>query len=297
MRVRPAVIVVLLLAAGCTRTKASEVTVASQSASTADVTTAGRAAPVGGGSTPAGTTQPNASTPQTTKPASTAPPTATSQPITQPTSTQPITSQPATSQPTSAQPTSAQPITQPASTQPATDRAQAVPVSPPPAPIVWRKCTGNRTECATLVVPLDYRHPTDGQTISLKLKRRLATGTSIGPLLVNPGGPGVGGTVMVDGAEGYFDAALLEKFDITAWDPRGTGASDGIVCLDDVDQFLALDPTPDDAAERQAIVDADALFANGCKTRSGRVLPFVSTEDSARDIDQIRQALGVAQIS
>ncbi len=163
--------------------------------------------------------------------------------------------------------------------------------------MVWKKCAGTRTECATLVVPLDYRRPIDGQTVTLKMKRRLATGASLGPLLVNPGGPGVGGTVMVDSAEGYFDSALLDRFDITAWDPRGTGGSNGIVCLDDVDQFLALDPTPDDAAERQAIVDADALFAEGCKSRSGRVLAFVGTEDSARDIDQIRQALGVEQIS
>jgi pimeloyl-ACP methyl ester carboxylesterase len=162
--------------------------------------------------------------------------------------------------------------------------------------MVWKKC-GPKIDCATLLVPLDYAHPTDGQTISLKVKRRLAAGATLGPLLVNPGGPGVGGSLMVDNADGYFDAALLNRFDVVAWDPRGTGGSDGIVCLDDVDQFLALDPTPDTPAEVQAIIDSDNAFAAGCKARSGRVLPFVSTEESARDIDQIRQALGVEEIT
>jgi pimeloyl-ACP methyl ester carboxylesterase len=165
-----------------------------------------------------------------------------------------------------------------------------------PSPLGWKKC-GQRIDCATLAVPLDYANPDDGEVINLKVKRRTASGDSLGPLLVNPGGPGVPGTVMVDQAQDYFDPKILDRFDLIAWDPRGTGESEGMKCLDDVDSFLALDPTPDDQAERDAIVTADQAFADGCKRNNARVLPFIGTESSARDIDQIRLGLGVEKIT
>lgn len=178
-----------------------------------------------------------------------------------------------------------------------TPRVTATTVSAPiPAPLAWTTC-GQRIECSTLDVPLDYARGEGGGFINLKIKRRKASGDSLGPLLVNPGGPGVGGTIMVDEAQSYFDPILLDRFDLIAWDPRGTGQSEGMVCLDDLDTFMALDPTPDNQAERDAIAAADQAFADGCKARHARVLPFIGTEESARDIDQIRQALRVEQIS
>ena len=195
------------------------------------------------------------------------------------TSVSPATTVPATT-------ASSAPTTLPATTAPA----------PTPSPFQWKKC-GQRIDCATLAVPLDYANPGNGEVINLKVKRRTASGSSLGPLLVNPGGPGVPGTVMVDQAQDYFGTRLLDRFDLIAWDPRGTGDSEGMKCLDDVDAFLALDPTPDDQAERDAITAADQAFADGCKRNNARVLPFIGTESSARDIDQIRLALGVNKIT
>ncbi len=197
--------------------------------------------------------------------------------------------------------TSASPVTVPATTAsttlpPPTTVALTTAPAPTPSPFQWKKC-GQRIDCATLAVPLDYANPGNGEVINLKVKRRTASGSSLGPLLVNPGGPGVPGTVLVDQAQDYFGPRLLDRFDLIAWDPRGTGASDGMKCLDDVDSFLALDPTPDDQAERDAITAADQAFADGCKRNNGRVLPFIGTESSARDIDQIRLALGVGKIT
>jgi pimeloyl-ACP methyl ester carboxylesterase len=178
---------------------------------------------------------------------------------------------------------------------PTTARPTTAP-APTPSAFQWKKC-GQRIDCATLAVPLDYTNPGNGEVINLKVKRRTASGSSLGPLLVNPGGPGVAGTVMVDLAQDYFGQRLLDRFDLVAWDPRGTGNSEGMKCLDDVDTFLALDPTPDDQAERDAITAADQAFADGCKRNNARVLPFIGTESSARDIDQIRLALGVDKIT
>src|SRR5262249_31802805 len=41
----------------------------------------------------------------------------------------------------------------------------------------------------------------------------------------------------------------------------------------------------------------DKDFAAGCKTMSGDVLPFVDTESAARDMDQIRVAVGDAKLT
>ncbi len=168
-----------------------------------------------------------------------------------------------------------------------------------PSPSIrWRRCGGG-LQCGLLTVPLDYADPAKG-TIELNVERRLARKQSerIGSLLVDPGGPGVPGTVLTEQASTQFSDDLLDRFDIVGWDPRGTGRSAPLDCTDDLDPFLvALDPTPANPAAVQALQDASRAFISGCEARSGALLPYVSTEASARDMDRIRQALGETKIS
>jgi pimeloyl-ACP methyl ester carboxylesterase len=82
-----------------------------------------------------------------------------------------------------------------------------------------------------------------------------------------------------------------------AWDPRGTGASSPVDCVDDLDPFFSLDPSPDSPAELQALTDVARRWDDACEKRSGRILPYISTQDSAKDIHSIRQALGEDKIS
>jgi pimeloyl-ACP methyl ester carboxylesterase len=163
----------------------------------------------------------------------------------------------------------------------------------------WDTC-GDELDRGTLTVPLDHDDPSRG-TIELAVVRRPADDPSrrIGTLLVNPGGPGFGGTMLAELAESIYSDALLERFDIVGWDPRGTGGSDPAVdCIDDYDPYFAVgDITPDTAAERAELVDAARSFAEACAQRSGQLLPYVSTNASARDMDLLRQALGEDQIS
>jgi len=159
----------------------------------------------------------------------------------------------------------------------------------------WEDC-GSGVECATLAVPVDYDRP-DGPTLDLALKRRPATGDRVGVLLTNPGGPGVSGTELVDAAELYFSSRLLDRFDLVAWDPRGTGASAPVDCVDDLDFFYALDTSPDTPAEAQAVADAAARLVQGCEERSGELLPFLATRATVRDLDRIRSALGEEQVT
>jgi pimeloyl-ACP methyl ester carboxylesterase len=155
-------------------------------------------------------------------------------------------------------------------------------------------------ETAILEVPVDYDDP-DGATFELFLVRRLANDQDdkIGSLLINPGGPGAGGAEFAASADFVFDEALLDRFDIIGWDPRGAGYSTpAIDCIDDYDEYYAgTDITPDDEAERTEIIDEARDFAEQCAERNADILQHIGTNDSARDIDAIRQALGEDTIS
>jgi len=171
----------------------------------------------------------------------------------------------------------------------------------PPSRLDWKPCGGSM-ECATLNVPLDAINPVGSPTIKIALVRLPASGPGrrIGSLLVNPGGPGASGASFVrDNATALFSVDLRARFDIVGFDPRGVGESTPIECVDDatLDRLNANDPTPDDAAERQALIDGAREFAAACQRRSGELLPFMSTEQAARDMERIRITLGEEQIS
>ncbi len=158
---------------------------------------------------------------------------------------------------------------------------------------------GDGTEEGTLYVPLDYDDP-NGDQIMLYLVRHLAAdpGRRIGTLLVNPGGPGFGGSGLARSADNIYGQALLDRFDIVGWDPRGTGSSEPAVdCVDDYDHFFGLDSSPDTNAERQDLIDAGTEFGKACEDENARLLPHLSTADSASDMNAIREALGEETIS
>ena len=159
--------------------------------------------------------------------------------------------------------------------------------------------TSGRIEIGSFTVPIDYTDPSKG-SFELNIARHLAKPEErIGSLLVNPGGPGFGGTDFALQAEQVYGRALLDHFDIVGWDPRGTGASEPkIDCIDDYDHFFGTgDITPDDAAQRQQLVDLSEEFAKDCVRKNAAYIQYVGTNNSARDMDGIRAALGEATIS
>ncbi|MEY2554823.1 MAG: hypothetical protein QOC57_2683 [Ilumatobacteraceae bacterium] len=157
-----------------------------------------------------------------------------------------------------------------------------------------------RVEVGTFTVPVDYTDPSKG-TFDLHIARHLAMKPSerIGSLLVNPGGPGAGGSDYAVFAELNFGQALLDHFDIVGWDPRGTGASTpAIDCTDDYDHFFATgDITPDDPAARQQLVDLSKELTTDCVDKNGAYYQYTGTNNAARDMDAIRSALGETTIS
>lgn len=167
--------------------------------------------------------------------------------------------------------------------------------------IEWEQL-GDGIEGGWLTVPLDYDDP-GGETIELWVVRDRAPDDSrVGVLVANNGGPGAAASTVAANASSWFADELTERFDVVSWDPRGTGRSGAAVdCIDDDDYdrvYAELDVTPDDAAERAAIVDTAEEFAEGCVDRVGAdVLGLLGTNNSARDLDAIRQALGEPQVS
>ena len=148
-------------------------------------------------------------------------------------------------------------------------------------------------DCAVLPVPVDHSEP-DGATLDLAVARVRATGERLGSVLVNPGGPGPAVVPSTSFYVGGLGERLRERFDVVLFDPRGTGASAGVDCLDGaaLDELYALDDTPDTEKEEQALAAAAAAYTDGCVADSGDLLAHLGTDEAARDLDLLREALG-----
>lgn len=172
------------------------------------------------------------------------------------------------------------------------------PSPPSPGKIAWSDCGGG-FQCGTLQVPLDYKNP-QGRKVGLSVLRKQWTGpaTRIGSLLLNPGGPGEPGGEFLRSDIGSL-ANLNKHFDLIAWDPRGVGASTPITCVDgpQEDAYLSIDSVLDDPQEKAALIKTNQDFAAACQRRSGDLLPFMDTASTARDLDQIRAAVGDSKLT
>jgi pimeloyl-ACP methyl ester carboxylesterase len=158
-------------------------------------------------------------------------------------------------------------------------------------------------ECATVRVPLDYARP-DGLAIGLALNRIKGSAShghhGLGVLLVNPGGPGASGVSLARYVATALPKDVASRYDVIGFDPRGVGASEpALSCADPKKHFAAprLDQVPGDDAAETALLARAKDYADACGARWGWLLPHMTTENSARDMDSIRQALGEEKIS
>ncbi|MFC4584455.1 alpha/beta hydrolase [Sphaerisporangium corydalis] len=180
-------------------------------------------------------------------------------------------------------------------------------VAVPREGVVWGACPGAQTtpnvECAIVRAPLDPARPA-GPSIGLALNR-VRGAASHGPhgqgvLLVNPGGPGASGLTLARYVATVLPKDVSSRYDVIGFDPRGVGKSEpALSCVDPKKHFAA--PRPDqvpanDAAEAGLLARAKE-YADACGRRWSWLLPHLTTENSARDIDVIREALGEPKIS
>jgi pimeloyl-ACP methyl ester carboxylesterase len=169
-------------------------------------------------------------------------------------------------------------------------------------PIEWKACDGStsaKVECGNIEVPFDYSDPEQGSfVLNIRKHNAASPADRIGSMMVNPGGPGFGGSSLADDAQYYFSQDLIDHFDIIAWDPRGTGETTPAVnCVDTFDEYFGLDSPPETPEEKQALIDASQAFNDKCAENSGTILPYISTKASAQDINSLRLALGEEKVS
>jgi len=175
----------------------------------------------------------------------------------------------------------------------------ALPALPPPDPIVWSPCpTGAALQCGTVSVPIDYRHPLGG-SIPLAVTRApaLDAPAAQGTLVFNPGGPGESGNQILPVLLGNLPATVRQHFDIVSFDPRGTGASDPLRCGTDPAAATSALPVPSAAGQPLPGTAVFTAMAEGCRRPAASDAPFIDTVNTARDMDRIRQGLGLATIS
>ncbi|WP_181773740.1 alpha/beta hydrolase [Amycolatopsis pittospori] len=172
-------------------------------------------------------------------------------------------------------------------------------------PLKWGPCPEEAAkpglECATLDVPLDYRDP-DGKTIEIAISRLKSTKPEKrrGVLMTNTGGPGGEGLAYPDTLKKLgVPQEVLDSYDVIGMDPRGVHNSTPVTC----GLTLADHPTniplharnpADVTAEAQRVA---AVAAKCGSSATASMLPYISTANTARDMDQVREALGEKKVN
>lgn len=162
--------------------------------------------------------------------------------------------------------------------------------------LAWSNCSGGM-QCAKTTAPLDWANPASHENVSLAMRKLPASGKKIGTLFVNPGGPGASGVDFLESAgDRIVDPSVREHYDIVAWDPRGTGHSTNVKCFDDkgMDEELypQNEPKATDPGYRDYIINQTKKLAAACKANSGKLLAYVDTESTDRDLDMLRGLVG-----
>ncbi|GAB6902668.1 alpha/beta hydrolase [Kineosporia succinea] len=176
--------------------------------------------------------------------------------------------------------------------------------------LTWGTCPATTLptpdlECTTVRVPLDYRQPS-GKKITLAISRLPSTdpGRRRGVLLTNPGGPGISGLdfpqlLTLKGLPAPLPASVREQYDVIGIDPRGVGRSTPVTCDLTPEQIaignLPYARTPADVTAQARVAKAEAAQCADADT--SWMLPHMTTANTARDLDTVRQALGESTAS
>ncbi|WP_405056622.1 alpha/beta hydrolase [Kribbella sp. NBC_01505] len=148
-------------------------------------------------------------------------------------------------------------------------------------------------QCGDLKVPLDYTRP-NGPKITLAMSRIKATGARIGALVINNGGPGSPSlTAALDRPD--VMGTVGTRYDLIGLDPRAIGRSTPIDCKLPFAGWPWAGGTTQTSFRQSAEIQADV--ANRCAREAGAMLPYITTRNTARDLDRVRIALGEQKIS
>ena len=157
----------------------------------------------------------------------------------------------------------------------------------------WQDC-GNGYQCANLVVPRDYEKPS-GPTFTVAITRLPAKEARTGALFVNFGGPGGTAVDAIQSFGGDLFSAVNDHFDIVGVDPRGVGETQPSVdCKvnQETDGIYSQPFVTPFNLDAKALVAKAKGYVNRCKQLNGSVLRYITTGNTARDMDRVRAAMG-----
>ncbi len=183
----------------------------------------------------------------------------------------------------------------------------AKPETKPSSTLKWGACpkdvvTVVPLECSTLDVPLDYRKP-HGRQIEIAISRLASKEPTQrrGILLTNPGGPGYGGlSFPADLVGSGLPQDVQNAYDVIGVDPRGVGHSTPLTCDTTLEQqalgaFATYAHSPADVVKEAKY--AKSLAQQCATSKTGDILPHITTPNTARDLDRVRVALGEKKAS
>ena len=174
------------------------------------------------------------------------------------------------------------------------------------ASVAWGTCTEKAlaqagAKCGYLSVPLSYSDPR-GPKIKIAVSRILHTSSARnyrGIILTNPGGPGGPGLDLNMYLIGTLKAdklsAAAADYDWIGFDPRGVGSS--VPALSCEPDYFSADRKSYDPATQSILtywLGRTSAYDHACEAKStaqSALLDNMTTIDSARDMNSIRQAL------
>lgn len=186
----------------------------------------------------------------------------------------------------------------------AASASAAVPSAPATSSVSWHTCAepdlhDAGLQCGELTVPMNHDKPGRG-TVTLALTRLQHTGDAEdyqGIMLVNPGGPGGSGRSLAVLGDDVPDE-VGRSYDWIGFDPRGVGASTPSLSCDPTYSGYNRPPyVPTSRSIEKAWFAKNRAYTDDCRQNNGAILNHLTTEDSARDMDLIRAALGESQIN
>jgi pimeloyl-ACP methyl ester carboxylesterase len=165
--------------------------------------------------------------------------------------------------------------------------------------IKWQKCTDEpgfeRLECGQITTPMDWHNPDNSKTITIAVSRTTPkSGTAKTTVFTNPGGPGGAGRTL---PLIYLNRPKLsENAEIVGIDVRGTGGSDNVTC-GNYQHRVATDWRDRSKAGLDLLYGGMELQAKFCQTKSGELGRYITTEQTVRDLDLLRQVMGRKKVS
>ena len=171
--------------------------------------------------------------------------------------------------------------------------ALAVSIGSTPAADDERSCPLADATCHVLTVQRDQvAADPRGATLDITYAVSPATGDRLGTLLFITGGPGESGLLDANWFVDGLPDAVRQRFDVLAFDPRGTGRSEPRECPANLARL--------DAGGDASTTDVSADFAHGCAVEAGVDPAWLSTygsEHIAGDIEAIRATLGIDKLA